>query len=116
MHITVQLFAEILLGALLKIGLHIIDRKFRKTDFQETTARKVLRAAIKQDNALISPIAAEYRRLCEHSEARDAARAAFVDNYLAMLADKKHHLLKAERSAGLAGELTRANELAKLSF
>jgi hypothetical protein len=103
LHISIQLCGEVLMGGLLKISLHILDRSYRKTEIVETTQRKCYRAHITQIKALCAPSLAELDALTKYRAAYDAALSNHRENYVALLEKKRLEQREREEAVDLAG-------------
>lgn len=109
LHITIQLFGEVVIGGLLKIGLHLMDCRYRKTVPMETTSRQCERAHISQiDWHLKKPIA-ELAALVLHRSAHNAALQSHQEDYSALLARKRAEQLQRDASIEAAGLAAKAN-------
>ena len=84
-HIAIQLLDEILLGALLKIGLMRLDQRTRKTEPRETEESKKRRLAIAILTTESAPLRAENKAIAPHLNAHAAARQSYINECLAFL-------------------------------
>ncbi len=103
LHISIQLFGEVLMGGLLKISLHILDRSYRKTEIVETTQRKCCRAHINQIKALCAGSLAELSALTKFRAAYDAALSNHRENYVSLLEKKRLEQRERDEAVDLAG-------------
>ena len=102
LHISIQLWGEILLGALIKIAMFRKDRDYRKTEIRETADSKRTRASIAQNNILIKPLAAELEAISRHRTAYIGTMNSFVSAYKAALTAKKLELSRSREAGELA--------------
>jgi len=102
LHITLQLCAEILSGALIKIALFHMERAFRKTEPYETIASKKNRATTQLVELKNAPLLLEMDAIATQLIAYEAAKASYVADCLAALHAEQDAVALLEERANAA--------------
>lgn len=112
-HISIQLFGEVLIGALLKIGWMRKDRDTRDTEARETSASKQCSLALATIDALNEPLIAEITAINKHLNAHAAARQSFINECLAFLKSVQAEQAFAEARAEAIAEKAKFDHLSE---
>ncbi|MEP1574578.1 hypothetical protein [Roseibium album] len=102
LHITLQLCAEILSGALIKIALFHMERDYRKTEPRETIASKKNRATTRLVELKNAPLRQETDAIAAQLVAYEAAKASYVADCLAALRTEQANIALLDERANAA--------------
>ena len=110
-HISIQLCGEILIGALLKIGVMRKDRDTRNTESRETSASKQCNLALATMDSQNEPLIAEITAINKHLNAHAASRQCYINECLAVLKSVQSEQALAEARADAIAQAAKFDHL-----